>query len=142
MLTPRQNFYFDVTVKHPKIKETISSPREFEFENLLIEIGYKKGKDFTHQFACACDEMNKVYVADFAFPDEKIIIELDGENHKYKQHRNEDILRDKVFNNNGYTVLRIKTPLDEEQKRYWRYLIKEIISYIREQKYGKEPEMD
>jgi len=39
-------------------------------------------------------------------------------------------------------VLRIKTPLDEEQKRYWRYLIKEIISYIREQKYGKEPEMD
>jgi hypothetical protein len=140
MLTRHQNNYFDVSVKNEIIKETISSPREYEFQNLLISMGFKEGKDFIHQFACLQEEMGKLYVADFAFPDEKVIIELDGKEHKGK--KKEDHLRDKVFGLNGFQVIRIKTPMDEYHGTYWKYFIKELINYIREIKYGKEPELD
>ncbi len=140
MLTRLQSFYYDKTVRNENIKKAISSDDEFPFIEFLGKIGYKKDRDFIHQFPCVQEEMGKLFVADFAFPNEKIIIELDGQGHRERKQKNKDELRDKVFRLNGFTVLRIKTPMNNFDKSFWKSFIQETINEIR---YGKDrPEVD
>jgi very-short-patch-repair endonuclease len=61
------------------------------------------------------DELRKNYFPDFIFENKKMIIELDG-----TQHRKtvvQDSIRDKWFNSKGYTVIRITHP--EFKERYF-----------------------
>ena len=57
----------------------------------------------------------KNYFADFIFEDKKLIIELDGTQHKKTVEQ--DAIRDAWFNSKGYTVIRI--PVEEFKKRYF-----------------------
>jgi len=142
MLSRHQNIFSDITIKNENVKKTISSPFEYIFKKMLKDVGFKEGKDFIHQHPCSQEEMGKLYVADFAFLDEKIIIELDGDEHKNRAHKRADNLRDKVFELNGFYVIRIKTPLDEYHGTYWKYFIKETINNIRIKKYGEDAKLD
>ncbi len=51
------------------------------------------------------DELRKNYFPDFIFEDKKLIIELDGTQHRKTVEQ--DSVRDKWFNNKGYKVIRI-----------------------------------
>lgn len=126
MLSRSQANFFDKTVKIDEVKNCISSPREYEFMEYLAHIGFRLNTHYVHQFACCQEEMGLVAVADFAFPNEKIVIELDGKSHSSKKQKASDEKRDKVFIANGYMVMRIKTPMDEYDKLLYRYLIKDL----------------
>ena len=125
-LTPRQIHYFEKTSKHEEIKKAISSPREYEFMNYLADIGFRLNIDYIHQFACTQEDVGMVAVADFAFPNEKIVIELDGSSHTDKKQKQLDAKRDKTFIANGYMIFRIETPMTNEDKTFYKYLIKDV----------------
>jgi very-short-patch-repair endonuclease len=61
------------------------------------------------------DELRKNYFPDFIFESKKLIIELDGTQHRKTVEQ--DAIRDKWFFTKGYTVIRI--PVDEFKKRYF-----------------------
>jgi very-short-patch-repair endonuclease len=75
------------------------------FYNLLIKRGYKESLDFTHLFPIVGQD----YVLDFAFVNEKLDIECDGEPwHEKCRNPEEDRIRDAYLRNNGWRILRLK----------------------------------
>lgn len=48
------------------------------------------------------------YFLDFYFPDIKLDLEIDGKQHKYEDRKKSDLQRDKILQNNGIIVYRIK----------------------------------
>lgn len=61
------------------------------------------------------DSLKKNYFPDFIFEDKKLIIELDGTQHKNTIHK--DKIRDEWFSNKGYKVIRIQH--SEFKERYF-----------------------
>lgn len=61
------------------------------------------------------DDLRKNYFPDFIFESKKLIIELDGTQHRKTVEQ--DAIRDKWFFTKGYTVIRI--PVEEFKKRYF-----------------------
>ena len=61
------------------------------------------------------ENLRKNYFSDFIFEDKKLIIELDGTQHK--KTIEQDTIRDLWFNSKGYTVTRI--PVEEFKKRHF-----------------------
>jgi very-short-patch-repair endonuclease len=85
---------------------------ELTFENYLKEnniTGWDTEVHFWNQ------ELRKNYFPDFIFEDKKLIIELDGTQHR--KTIEQDAIRDRYFNSKGYTVIRI--PIEEFKKRYF-----------------------
>jgi very-short-patch-repair endonuclease len=73
--------------------------------NLLIKRGYKEDKDFVHLFQIE----DHPYVLDFAFPNEKLSIECDGEPwHEKCRNYEEEKLRDAYLRKKGWKILRFK----------------------------------
>ena len=69
------------------------------------------------------------YIADFISRKLKLIIEVDGSSHDYKQK--EDLVRDQELNSLGYEVLRIK---DHDVKRDFNNVCRVIVLKVEEQK--------
>jgi len=85
---------------------------ELTFENYLKEnnvIGWDTEVHFWN------DELGKNYFPDFIFESKKLIIELDGTQHRKTVDL--DSIRDKWFTNKGYKVIRITVA--EFKKRYF-----------------------
>ena len=72
--------YFDKTVFIPSVIENICSKNEQYMKQFLEKIGFSIGKDFVRQYP-----IGDKFVLDFAFVNEKICIEIDGEDHKRKR---------------------------------------------------------
>lgn len=51
--------------------------------------------------------IDRFYIADFCFPDTKLIIEVDGEYHFTPEQAERDKERTAILKNHGYTILRI-----------------------------------
>lgn len=51
--------------------------------------------------------IDRFFIADFCFPDSKLIIEVDGEYHYTPEQSIKDIERTAILKNQGYTILRI-----------------------------------
>ena len=134
----QKGYFFKTTRKNDNYKKIISSPKEYEFIKYLEELGFKENIDFKHQFPCAQEQMGLVYVADFCFPKEMLIIELDGKSHNSKKQRMRDGMRDYVFRTNKYSIVRIKTPMTNYDKSFYKNIIKD---FIKEKRY-EEPELD
>jgi hypothetical protein len=130
-LSKHQQCFIDYTIIHPKVKQAISSKEEYSFKNILSAIG-QENKDWYHQKPFVCEEEKVVAVADFAFPDYNLIIELDGPSHKQKNQHKKDKERDNIFFHNDYEVIRIKTPIPEEKRTYWKVFIEETLKQIKE----------
>lgn len=76
---------------------------ETEFEKYLVEhniIGWETEKHFWNE------DLKKNYFPDFLFESKKLIIELDGTQHRKTVEQ--DAVRDEWFNKQGYTVIRIQ----------------------------------
>ena len=71
---------------------------------------------------------NRSYTTDFAFPDLKLNIEIDGNWHRTRDERTKDIERDSIFEANGWTVVRIA---DEEVIYNPQYAIRRIVNAIK-----------
>ena len=57
------------------------------------------------------------YFIDFAFPDRKIAIEIDGKQHEKEERMKSDMKKDLLLIENGWTVHRIKWPDDHIRER-------------------------
>ena len=65
------------------------------------------------------------YIADFFSKELKLVIEVDGITHEYKQQ--EDFEKDLTFNKMGYTVLRFE---DNDVLNHIDFVAREIENYI------------
>jgi len=122
-LTMKQKMYFDKTIKIKKVREAISSPTEYDFKGVFEAAGLKEDIDYFHQ-AAFTDDDSIIAVADFSIPKCKMIIELDGDDHETIKQVKKDYLRDSVFRYNDYQVIRIRVPLTNDRKSYWKNFIK------------------
>ena len=73
-------------------------------EEKMKEVLIKEGIEFAEQFPIRC---KYGYIADFAIPDKKIIIECDGE-HWHLIGNSKDRKRDAVLRKLGWKVLRFR----------------------------------
>lgn len=85
---------------------------ELNFEFYLIENNITGWDTEVHFWS---DELHKNYFPDFVFEDRKLIIELDGTQHR--KSLEQDATRDKWFLTKGYKVVRID--IEEFKKRYF-----------------------
>ena len=90
--------------------------------------GYRLGKDYVRQHPIA-----SLYVVDFAFINEQVVIEVDGENHNSKKQIKKDQSRDFYLRSNGWVVIRIADRNFQKNPAFFRYLIKEVVQERREQ---------
>lgn len=78
-----------------------SYPEQWFMKVLKNEFGFEKGKDYTmelpfHRFSL-----------DFAWPNKKICIEIDGEQHeRFQEQKSRDIEKDKLLKEEGWKELR------------------------------------
>jgi very-short-patch-repair endonuclease len=77
----------------------------------LIKRGYKEHQDFEHLY-----KIGDAYVIDFAFPNEKLVVECDGEPwHEKCRVPGENEKMDLFFKNNGWKVLRVNFNIKDIQ---------------------------
>lgn len=73
--------------------------------NLLVKRGYKENRDFMHLFPIE----SQPYILDFAFPNEKVGIECDGELwHEKCRNHEDDRIQDEYLRKNGWKILRFR----------------------------------
>ena len=124
-LSRQQQNYVDVVIKQEAMRKSMSSPEEMQFKDILLDIGLIEDKDFKHQF-CLHGE-NLVIVVDFFFPKINLVLDLDGADHSNTSKAKLDKMRDRLCKINGYTTIRIKTPMTKERRRYWQLFLREAL---------------
>jgi very-short-patch-repair endonuclease len=122
MRRSQQHFVDDLLTKRG-VANTISSPEEFKFIELLKRAGMTES-DFHHQFCFDDDET--LIVVDFFFPSYSLVVELDGERHKRKRSKKVDLMRDRICRLNGISTVRIKTPMSKEKESFWFHFFREL----------------
>lgn len=125
MLKLHQQFYVDTTIHNSNVRKCISSPREYELMDILSYLELREGTDYIHQFCMHNDDI--VIVVDFFFPKLGLVIELDGTSHKDKKQRLKDRFRDCLCRAQGYSILRIKTPIPKDKMAYWNTYFRELL---------------
>lgn len=121
-----QQLYVDIAIKHPKVRACISSKDEDDIKKILNDLKLVEDKDYKHQFCLHDDDI--VIVVDFLLVKPMVIIEADGSSHKGKAAAKIDKQRDRLCQANGYSILRIKTPLTKEKKAYWFRFFRELLT--------------
>lgn len=71
------------------------------------------------------------YFLDFYFNDKKIDLEIDGKQHSYKDRKEKDKIRDKLLDDFGIKVYRIKwkNPTNDVNKEYLKEEIRKFLDY-------------
>jgi len=92
----------------------------------LEDIGFKEDEDFVVQYPVK--EAGRMYILDFAFPEEKIDIECDGR-YWHKLRSKKDKERDEFLRSKGWCVLRFN---DKEIKENLEEVLETIKSKVME----------
>ncbi len=121
--------FFDTTVHLQKVKDCLSGKNEEKVIGVLEGMGYVLGKDFVRQHPIGLR-----YVLDFAFINEQVAVEVDGKDHKQKNQKRSDKIRDRFLHSNNWTTIRIQ---DDEfhgyKASFYKSLIRQIVDERREQ---------
>ena len=96
---------------------------------IIESIGYILGKDFVRQHP-----IGEKFVMDFAFVNEQVSIEVDGDSHKDSKQKRKDEKRDKYLHDNNWVSIRIP---DEQLKNtyklsFYKSLIRDIVEERRD----------
>lgn len=117
-----RSHFFDKQVHMKEWKESMSGENEKIVVEMLDSWGYEKGQDYVRQLP-----VGDKYVCDFAFPKERVVLEVDGNDHKSKERRLKDEKRDRFFYRNGWAVIRMTDEQLTKAPSFFRHLIKEVI---------------
>ncbi len=112
-------------------RNIISYPEKFFIEVLKNnKLEYKQNFVISKRDLGLNDISN--YFLDFYFEDKKIDLEIDGKQHSYKDRKEKDIVRDKLLEDVGIKVYRIKwkNPINEVNKEYLEKEIQKFLNYI------------
>lgn len=90
---------------------------------ILESLGFVLGKDFVRQFP-----MGGSFVVDFAFINERVVLEIDGKSHYSGLQREKDKKRDHYLASNDWIPLRIKEDsMYGYMGSFYRNLIREVV---------------
>lgn len=125
----RQRF-FEKAVHLEKVKDCISGKNEIKVISVLQNLGYVLNTDFVRQYPIA-----QRYVLDFAFVNEQVALEIDGDSHNSKIQTKKDNIRDRYLRENNWISIRIK---DEEMFNTYKFsfyknLIRDIVDERRQE---------
>ena len=96
-----------------------SYPEEFFMKTIKNEFD---DKNYIREYSL------NIYSLDFAWPNKKLCIEIDGQQHeRFKDYKERDIRKDKYLLENGWKVLRIKWIDFYNNPKYW---IKKANNFI------------
>lgn len=94
-----------------------SYPEQWFMKVLKNEFGLEKDKDYKMEFP-----FHK-FSLDFAWPDKKLCIEIDGEQHeKFQEQKQRDIEKDQLLKEEGWTELR----------KSWKEIFNSTKEFIKE----------
>jgi len=125
--TARQAF-FDKQVHMDEWKNTMAGKNEEDVITAIEMCGYVLGKDFVRQYPMA-----DAIVVDIAFVDEKLAIEVDGDNHLSAKQKKKDGARDRFLVRNNWLPFRINEQQFKSNPTFFRHLIKELVNERRKQ---------
>lgn len=122
--------FFQNQVHHENWKNSMAGKNEEPVIKIIESLGYTLGKDFVRQYP-----IGEKFVMDFAFVNEQVSVEVDGESHKDSKQKRKDEKRDKYLHENNWVSIRIK---DEQLKTpyqlsFYKNLIRDIVEERREQ---------
>lgn len=125
----RQRF-FEKVVHLSKIKDCISGKNEAKVIPVIESLGFILGKDFVRQHP-----IGQRFVLDFAFANEQVALEIDGDGHFAKKQKIKDRKRDNWLHSNNWVSIRIKDKdmFSTYRLSFFKNLIKEIVLERREQ---------
>lgn len=78
-----------------------SYPEEWFMKMLKNEFGLEEGKDYKREYSF------HRFSLDFAWPDKKLCIEIDGKQHLLEEQRKRDNEKDKLLKEEGWKIFRI-----------------------------------
>lgn len=117
-----RHHFFDKIVFNQNWKNSMSGENEKPVTEILTHWGYVENTDYVRQFP-----IGDMYVVDFAFVPEKLIIEVDGLGHRNRKQQRADEERDKFFWRRKWVVLRITDEQLKKSQSFYKYLIREIV---------------
>ncbi len=123
--------FFDKQVHMWVWKDSMSGKNEDKVIEIMKGWGYRLGEDYLRQYP-----IGDRYVADFAFPYERVVVEVDDPNHEQKDHKKNDYKRDRFMRWNGWVIIRIPDKKFFKNPSFYRYLIHEVVEE-RRKKYEK-----
>jgi very-short-patch-repair endonuclease len=125
-----RQIFFDTTVYHPKVRETISGTNEDYCIKILNGLEYFETADFERQYP-----VGGRFVLDFAFVKEQIALEIDGIHHDKRVQIKKDRQRDSYLRRNNWIPIRIKDKDFKNTYRaaFYKNLIRDIVQERREQ---------
>lgn len=86
---------------------------------------YEKDKHYFKQYP-----IENRYVVDFAFPEERVIIEIDGKDHGKKLAN--DIIRDDFMHRYKWAIIRIPEVEFDKNPSFYKSLVYQVIEARRE----------
>lgn len=92
----------------------------------LEGVGLKRDKDYSFQHPT-----HSGFIIDFAFPEIRLAVEVDGPIHQTKKQRKHDYFRDKMLKREGWEVIRFTQ--DEVENRIDKVILI-IIRYLKNKK--------
>lgn len=124
-----RKMFFDRQVKMEVWKDNMSGKNEKKVVNLFELLDYKENVDFFRQYP-----IGEKFVIDFAFVNEKVAIEADGDSHNSKKQRRLDKARDWFLRANNWVCVRVSdSELFGYKGSFYKSLIKEVVEERREQ---------
>lgn len=121
--------FFEKHVHLQSVKDCLSGSNEKYIIEILESIGFKLGVDFVRQYPFA-----GMFVFDFAFVNEQVFLEIDGDNHNGKLQKRKDAIRDRYCRENNWIPIRIddREFKDNYKTSFYKSLIKSIVLDRRE----------
>lgn len=124
-----RQIFFDRQVKMKKWQDSMAGKNEEEAVKILDTLGYKLGEDYVRQYP-----IGERFVIDFAFVNERIALEIDGDSHLSVKQKKKDKQRDSYLYRNGWIPLRMfDWDLTGYKGSFYKSLIKEIVDERRKQ---------
>jgi very-short-patch-repair endonuclease len=110
-------------------KDNMAGQNEDGAIKIFDLLGYSLGSDYVRQYP-----IGERFVLDFAFVNEQVAIEIDGDSHRTKKQKAIDAKRDKYLSRNGWVPLRIyDKDLNGYKGSFFKNLIREIVEERRKQ---------
>lgn len=122
--------FFEKIVHLPEWRESMAGTNEKPVVKILESLGFEDGKDFQRQYP-----IGEKFVMDFAFVNEQIALEVDGDSHNAKRQKSLDKKRDSYLRSNNWVPLRIKNDdlVSVYSHSFYKNLIKDVVLERREQ---------
>lgn len=103
-------------------KNSMSGKNELSVIDIFNMWGYKLNEDYFRQYP-----IGDRYVLDFAFPNEQVAVEVNGDTHYTKKGRKKDKEKERFLLWNNWVLIEIPEKKFFKNPSFYKYLIHEVI---------------